>query len=358
MKICFRIFVLAVSLAAFAASRAYAQTTFTVSVDCTKNKSINKALEQHRNADNLIIEIEGMCRENVVVTRDRVTLRGTNPASDGIQADINIAQMDAALWVRGAHQVVVENLKLTGGFAGLLASEVSTPSLKINNCRAEGNAAYGILLQGSLIEVTDSVITSNGNFNAGVFGTSRFFCLRCQLSNPLGSGGLGTQRSNIIGSSGGNVLLFETALAGGGIQLNNSLLNMADSTIDAPPPMVSLSGSQTIMNLQRVQINGPMRFNAGSTTVLLGVTQPGTGTINQLDESAFIRIANASPATGGPATIPSSVQGFNVQNFSNGSLQQTSLINGNLNCGLGANVFCTPPFNVSGTSNCALCPKP
>src|SRR5687767_1580107 len=97
------------------------QATATVKVQCGQGFSITQALEQHPNAQRLIIEIEGMCDENVIVRRDRVTLRGSNSANDGIRAVLNTEQSDAALWVRGAHLVTVENLKLTGGFVGLLA---------------------------------------------------------------------------------------------------------------------------------------------------------------------------------------------------------------------------------------------
>jgi hypothetical protein len=335
-----------------------AQTTATVNVDCTNGKSINKALDQHKNAQSLTIEIEGMCTENVIVTRDRVTLRGANPATDGIQAVLNATSIDAALWVRGAHQVVVENLKLTGGFAGLLATEVSSPSLRMVNCRSEGNSAWGVVLENSLLEAEDTVLTSNGNFNAGVFIGSRFLCNRCTLSDPLGTGVLGSNRNNIVGGAGATILIFESTLTNGGIQLTNALLQTSDSTIDAHAPNASLFGSQSIFSLTRVQVGGPMGFNQSSNAVLSGVTQFRSETPNGVDANSFVRIANASPASGGPATIPSTVMGFNLQNFSSGSLVQTSQINGNISCGAGANAFCASPANVSGTSNCALCPKP
>jgi len=342
----------------FGGITAAAQTTATVNVDCSKGKSINKALEQHKSALSLIVEIEGMCNENVIVTRDRVTLRGTNPSSDGIQAVSNATQIDAALWVRGAHQVAVENLKLTGGFTGLLATEVSSPHLRMVNCRSEGNSAYGVVLEGSLLQAEDTVLSSNGNFNAGIFQASRFECIRCTLSDPLGGITIGGQRSNIFALTASHVLIAETTLTGGGINLTNSLLNASDSTIDAFAPGPSMSGSQSIFNLTRVQVSGPMRFTQSSNAVLLGVTQTGSGSPNLVDENAFVKIGNASPATVGLPSIPSTVLGFSIQNFSNGSLLQTSQVSGNLNCGPGANAFCANPANVSGTSNCALCPKP
>jgi hypothetical protein len=356
MKSCFYAGVIAVGLLASGAGAVAAQTI--VKVDCTKNKSINEALKQSLNSQSLIIEIKGMCTENVVVTRDRVTLRGIDPAIDGIQADSNATQIDAALWVRGAHQVVVENLKLTGGFVGLLATEASTPSIRMVNCRSEGNAAYGVVLEGSLLEAEDTVLTSNGNVNAGVFQSSRFACVRCTLSDPLGSGALGGLRNNILALTGPSVLLFESTLTNGGIQLTNALLQISDSTIDAHAPDASLSAAQSIINLTRVQVGGLMRFNQSSNGALQGVTQFRSETPNVVDANSFVRIANASPATGGPATIPSTIMGFNLQDFSSGSLLQTSQISGNINCGSGANAFCANPANVSGTSNCALCPKP
>ena len=111
----------------------------TLKVNCHKGESVNKALAKDPDAASLVVEISGLCKENVVVTRDRVTLRGADPATDGIQAAGNTEQTDAAVWVRGAQLVVVENLKLTGGFTGLLATEVSVPHLRVNNCRLEGN---------------------------------------------------------------------------------------------------------------------------------------------------------------------------------------------------------------------------
>ena len=356
MKSSLYAFATIVGLQALTAGAALAQMTATVNVDCTKGKSINKALDQHKNAQNLIVEIEGMCTENVIVTRDRVTLRGVNPSTDGIQAVSNVAPIDAALWVRGAHEVTIENLKLTGGFAGLLSTEVSTTHLRLVNSRLEGNSTYGALLQFSLMQAEDTVFSSNGNFNAGVF-ISRLECAGCTFSNPLGVGALGSLRNNVIAQRS-TVILSATALTSGGINLLDSFLGVTDSTIDAPAPDASVSGGQTIFNLTRVQVGGPMRFSQSSNALLLGVTQTPGGPANLVDDNSLVRIGDASPATGGPPSIASTVLGFSIQNFSNGSLIQTSQINGNLNCGPGANAFCANPANVSGTSNCALCPKP
>jgi hypothetical protein len=206
-----------------------------------------------------LFEIEGMCTENVVVTRDRVTLRGTNPSTDGIQAVSNATDIDVALWVRSAHQVNIENLKLTGGFAGLMATEVSTPFLRVSDCRVEGNNR-GVVLEASLLLAEDTIFTAN----------------------------------------------------------------IADSTIDALAPNPSMSGSEGIFNLTRVQIGGPMRFFQDSNALLSGVTQFRSEGPDIVDDNSFVKIQNASPTPGTPPSIPSSVWGFNLLNFSN-ALQPTIL---------------------------------
>ena len=59
---------------------AAAATSKTVAVDCAAGDSIAKALEQP--GDPLTIDIRGFCDEDVVLSRDRVTLRGSDPDLD------------------------------------------------------------------------------------------------------------------------------------------------------------------------------------------------------------------------------------------------------------------------------------
>jgi hypothetical protein len=331
----------------------------TVTVDCTKGESINQALTKDPLTRNLRVEISGLCHENVVVTRDHVTLHGTDPANDGIQADLSAEISDAALWVRQAQLVRVENLKLTGGFSGLLVTNSTLDSLQMINCRLEGNGAYGVQLENALVEAEDSTFSSNGNINAGVFAGSRFQCTGCTLANPLGTGALGTIRVNALVFTANRLLLTNCTLTNGGLTSDDSLILVTDSTISGLAPgaqTIFAFGSSSVV-LTRVQLNGSMVFNQGANAQLLGVTQTST-LINQMDDSAYVRIGDASPAAGGPPSIPSTVRGFALRNFSKATLLQTSTVTGNFNCSQGADAFCSTPANVSGTSNCGLCPKP
>lgn len=335
------------------------KTAATVTVDCNKGESINQALTKNPTVLNLTVEISGLCQENVVVTRDHVTLHGNDPVNDGIEALVNTEISDAALWIRQAQLVTVENLKLTGGYTGLLATNVSLANLRVINCHLDGNGAYGVQLQSSLIQATNSTFSSNGNINAGVFSGSRLECTGCTFADPQGVGPVGTTRANVLAFGANRVLLTQCTLTNGGVTSDDSLILATDSTIAAFVPggaSISSFGSSAIA-LTRVQITGSMSFSQGSNVQLLGVTQLVPG-LNQVDDSAYVRIGDASPATGGPPSIPSMVRGFSLRNFAKATLLQTSEINGNLSCTQGADAFCTTPGKVSGTSSCGLCPKP
>lgn len=338
-----------------------AQSVAAVSVDCARNQSINRALERHPHAASLVVEIEGLCVENVVVTRDRVTLRGRDPGLDGIQAAVDSEQIDAAVWVRGAHLVSVENLRLTGGFAGLLASEASTPHVRLVNCHLEGNAAYGALLQAALLRAEDTVFDSNGNHNAAAFMGSRLECVRCTLSNPLGTGPLLSQ-SNVTALTGSRVVLSESTLSEGGISIVASDAFVNDSTIVARPPgpgvPAAIGATHALVNLTRVEVGGALRFNQGTTAQLLGVVQQTRGSGNEVDDDAYVRIGDASPAEGGPPSISSVLLGLVARTFSRATLLQSSQIAGDLHCNLGGDVACTDPSRVSGVSSCGSCQGP
>jgi len=332
----------------------------TVRVNCGRNQSVNRALQRHPHVENLVVEIEGICTENVVITRDRVTLRGADPNSDGIRAATDATQIDAAVWIRGAHQVTLENLKLTGGYAGLLLTEVSTLWARAVNCRFEGNRAYGAMIEGSLLQVEDGVLTDNGSVNVGLFQASRLECRRCTLSNPLLTGPILT-RNNVLALAGSAVFLNESTLTEGGLNLNNSLVSATDTTIEArlpgpgiALPLLSLASNVT---LTRTEIAGALNILQGSTARLFGVVQTRSDGGNVADDDSHVRIADASPAAGGPPSIPSSILGLTLRNFSNASLLQASQIT-TLWCSQGANAYCSNPANVSGPSTCALCPVP
>jgi hypothetical protein len=330
------------------------KTTTTVKVDCAKGDTINVALASNPKAQKLTIEITGMCHENVVVTRDRVTLHGTDPAQDGIQAVENTEFTDAALWVRAAALFTVENLTLTGGFSGLLATNANHPLLQITNCRFTGNTNFGLQLENALVSATDATFEAAGTaIPAGVFLSSRLGCSRCTFTSP------GPQSVMTVINS--LAFINQSAFSGGPVRAEGSTINIADSTISTTSPgtpAINATNGNSVV-LTRVEIFGRMFFGQGTTAALNAVTQTGIGM--QPNEAGFgstVVVASAGQPTGGPPNIDSYLVNFTLSNFSNLVLNQASTIDGDLICRTGSNAHCINPANVTGATNCGLCPKP
>jgi hypothetical protein len=292
-----------------------------------------------------------MCVENVVVTRDGVTLHGADPANDGIQAEENEEITDPAVWVRGAMPTTIENLTLTGGFSGLLATNANVPELRVTNCRLVGNNTFGVRFENSVAFVTDSILEG-----AAVFVGSRLTCNHCTFTVPPGS----NIATLFIVNSLANINQQST-FAGGHIRSDGSFVNISDSNIGEPAPNVfSLVSSSSSVTLTRVQIDGRMVFNQGSSATLNAVTQgPFSGSApNQASLGSHVVVGSAGQPTGGPPNINSSLRNFDLSNFSNLVLNQSSTIDGNLICRAGSDAFCANPASVIGATNCGQCPKP
>jgi hypothetical protein len=214
------------------------------------------------------------------------------------------------------------------------------------------------VLESSLLQAEDTIFSSNGFINAAAFQASRFQCTRCTLADP--GGGVGANgRTNLLAAAGASIVVAESTFINGGVNSNAASVLIFDSTVNGfAPNGASLADGQSTVNLTRTQLSGHIVLSNGSNTQLFGVTQTLATPFNIVDNNSFIRIGDAPPAAGGPPSIPSSLLGFSVRGFSNGMLLQNSQINGNLNCTQGGNTFCAVPAKVTGSSNCALCPKP
>jgi hypothetical protein len=333
------------------------KSTATVKVDCTKGDQINKALVTNLQVAKLAIEISGMCHENVIVTRDGVTLHGTDPANDGIQAVANTEVTDAALWVRAAASVTVENLTLTGGFSGLFASNANIPVLRLTNCRLVGNTTFGLHLQNSVANAADTTFEAGANaVPAGLFIGSRLGCGHCTLIAPA-SGANNTL--TVVSSTA--VFGQQSTFTGGPVRADNSSVLISDSSIDVSAPNVPSVNSitNTSFSMTRVQITGRMFFGQGSIASLNAVTQTLTGTQpNQATMNSHVTVGSAGQPTGGPPNINSNLANFDLNNFANLVLSQGSTIDGNLTCRSGSDAFCANPADVTGQTNCGKCPKP
>lgn len=147
-----------------------AKTVKTTVVDCSKGDSINEALKS--DADELVVEVRGFCSEAVVLERDGVTLRGSDPTTDGIVSPGPLAGFTAPevpLTVRDGEGFVIENLALRGGWNGIrvrgslydrTGARVTTGRLV--NCRVVDNVQSGVVVYDAYVQLEGVVIAGTG----------------------------------------------------------------------------------------------------------------------------------------------------------------------------------------------------
>jgi hypothetical protein len=128
----------------------------TFTVNCSRGQTIARALELGDARKPLVLVVRGMCKENVVISRDRVTLQGNPPKVATVQA---VNPKAAVIEVR-ATWVSIEGLTVTGGLSGILAVGVS--ALEVTNSVIQNAALNGISLGASFGWLEGNKIQNNG----------------------------------------------------------------------------------------------------------------------------------------------------------------------------------------------------
>ncbi len=162
----------------------------TVKVNCNKGQTIADALTQNPGQP-LVVDIKGVCNENVTVTRNNVTLQGKNPNASEIRG---VPEADpfaeSPITLLGAQLVVIDKLTVSGGDSSGIAAiasfftvsnsvienngrsgiAVSTGSTaRIDNNMLRGNAHHGILVAAAFAQITNNMIHNNTRNGIGVF---------------------------------------------------------------------------------------------------------------------------------------------------------------------------------------------
>lgn len=156
-----------------------------VVVDCDKGKSLQDTLDS--NDDPLVIEIQGLCFENVTVRRrDGLTIRGTDPLFDGIRGMASDPLPRGVLDIRYSDQIRIENLSMNatppdGPFAAL---NVEQSNVIVEDCQIDGNARRGANIRGSSeFQGFGLTLSDNGQDGLGANRSSTAFCTGCWLEN-------------------------------------------------------------------------------------------------------------------------------------------------------------------------------
>ena len=155
----------------------------TLRVDCA-HRTIGSVLKSRRSQD-LVIVVQGNCREDVVIERDRVTLVAATPGVDGI---VSTAPDGVAVTVSGARGIIIDGLRLqsSGGGSPTGVFVTRNGDATIQNALIDGNA-YGVWANhGGFFLVRDSDVVDNVNY--GVFltdgGNARVQDSTVEINNP------------------------------------------------------------------------------------------------------------------------------------------------------------------------------
>jgi len=312
----------------------------TVEVDCTdpdptKHDSINDALTNP--AEELIIEITGMCHEHVVIHRSYVTLIGTDPAVDGIKGPVEGEPYEGLVEVgSGATAVELKNLTVAG--SGKRGVWVRTAGrVKITNCWLLDNDLLGFQASDGYAWILNTRFAGNGWMGARLNRGGRLICDGCvfkdngdwEVSSVEASHAY-LDNSEISGQNG---VLAET---GGFVGGDNSSITAIDRAI--------LAVHQGEVIWSGGPISGGILALVKAVVSLDQVTQ-GDSFSNLFLQDSTLEIQNSSLL--GNTTL---------NTFSNGAAWGSTVF-GTLSCLNGANLYCDAEVTKS-SSSCGLCLVP
>lgn len=268
------------------------ENSITLSVDCA-TETISDVLSSAPTANNVTLEISGSCTDNLVITRDNVTLIGTGSddsiAYNGVEINSNEYResITNTITIIGADNIVIDNLTisdaLTNGFstglrllngAGVLlrnsvventvipiwASHAST--IQMNDNIIQDNFSYSLLItDGAVAELRGNNDLSGDNSVAGL-GVYRSGTVRIQE----GENSIGSNNSDAIQAFHGSQIRSER----GTLTVNGSIIAGLLSQVDLRDTTVNgdiTVGAQSVVNLSArgfestVDVNGDITVN-------------------------------------------------------------------------------------------------
>lgn len=321
------------------ATAAGAKTTKTVRVDCAKGESINAVLGEK--SDELIVEILGVCREDVAIRRDAVTLRGRDPNLDGIEAVEGVLGR-FAVQVRDAYTVRLENLSVTHAEVGLRTD--NSKDITVVNCQLQGNERRGAEIFGDSEIAMEATVISGNRIGLHVSG-SDVTCTGCSIEDNGTyqvfvdkSGRIDLESSRVAGERG--VLGYPASLTFG-------IGSVVSTTSWA---LVSVESDIT---WQEGEIDGSMLAGYGGVIDLYGATQTSQSQFaNYIYEGGLLvaRGRNGVPTVLIGQTYFDNLSKGVFYGGSNGGVELGDLI-----CDFGGEAVCRGPVALA-SSNCGLCP--
>lgn len=222
----------------------------TVKVNCEKGDSITKALEEK--ADELIIEFEGTCYENVVIERDNVTIRGVS--SD--PTIIRPAEIDPGFALTVIDSSKIDLVDFTVRDSWLAVSVDQGSSVVLEDVVIRDNEIHGLVVNnGSSVTLSTCTATGNGGFGFSVWGSSSLEIARDTTSVASENWvGLVASGASSFGSQGGDAR-FEAYDNETGIALQLEAGAQANSVVNRNAVGLQMYGG-TFAGLSEARDNG------------------------------------------------------------------------------------------------------
>jgi hypothetical protein len=325
----------------------------TVTVDCGGGETIADALETP--AEELIIEVSGLCHELLHIVGRRVVIRGTDPTLDGIRPPAGatdyfaLVQIDYINFDRAesAPGVVLENLSISESAAN--GVRVFFSDVDLVNTRVENNAFIGVgAAEGSYVEVYDSVIAGNGLTGARARSAGWLTLDGCTVSDNGDSG--------INGTLAGVVVATETTITGspwGAISgWHSSVVAISSSTVSGSRAALYAGAEvdvrDSILEASLLVDEGGSVFLSNVTQTALSEPYPGfPEDAYNLFDLGVVRIYEGTTLLGTTW----------VNSWSRLRMDPGTLMDGDLICGTGGDAWCSDASQISGSiGGCELCP--
>lgn len=319
-------------------------------VDCAKGDSLQEAID--KSADGDVLEVRGLCHENVRVMRKRLTLHGLDPATDGIAGLAAAEPSLAALEVWYSDGLRVENLSFvhpTGHGLGLWFSQGQAL-----NCRMVGSAANGVHVSvGSGLSASGLTLSDNGSAGLNAQAGAQAFCSACEVHDNT--------RWAATASRGALLSLLDSTVTGlrGLLAQVNAYADIDCVTEDTGHPcslnVTRTAGFAFLNSTAAMYGAGPF---AGQLTAedhgeiqLYGAQQTATGVgpsgnplANFFDAFSTL-FAHPSPENGLESQLKGHTQ---VSGFSRALLRSATTVDGTLACDSAGDAWKDPGVVVTG----------
>ena len=318
-----------------------------VAVDCAAGDKIQDAIAANLTAPKLMIAISGICVENVEIRRDNVTLRGTNPNFDGIEAADKTKAFSAALFIRDARNIKVVSLGLKGGNSAGLRVENAWRRIVATNCLFTENSAYGVVVVDGALTVTNSKITDNRRGGIAAQGGGIVTCKSCEiLDNPDLADGVALNTSD-----SSSISVRNSSIAGsriGAVATRHSAVNFYNSSLEADLFAIYARDHSNV-NFSESLFTGAITLSGYSSgRISDSVQTSGSLPLISVQRNSSLRTQSSVP--GGTSLADN----LNVLSFSNGENSGETIFQ-EISCTTGSDFICTGE-EVIIASDCGLCP--